>query len=76
MAQGVITLGEMRAKGMTMLEVACRRYERQGRLRVEQLITEHGLGCWTHGPSLRLTVRACGTRRPRMIAAACSQYAA
>jgi len=25
MAGGVITLGEMRAKGMTMLEVACRR---------------------------------------------------
>ena len=38
---GVITLGEMRAKGMTMLEVACRRCERQGRLRFERLIAEH-----------------------------------
>ena len=69
MAQGVITLGEMWAKRMTMLEVACRRCERQGRLRIERLIAEHGPGCWTRGPSLRLTVRACGTLQ--MIAAAC-----
>ena len=41
MFKGVITLGEMRAKGMTMLEVACRRCERQGRLRIERLIAEH-----------------------------------
>lgn len=41
---GVITLGEMRAKGMTMLEVACRRCERQGRLRIERLVAEHGAG--------------------------------
>jgi hypothetical protein len=44
MANGVITLGEMRAKGMTMLEVACRRCERRGRLRIERLIAEHGSG--------------------------------
>jgi len=41
---GVIALGEMRAKGMTMLEVACRRRERQGRLRIERLIAEHEAG--------------------------------
>ena len=44
MAQGVITLGGMRAKGMVMLEVACRRCERRGRLRIERLIAEHGSG--------------------------------
>ena len=44
MAGGVTTLGEMRAKGMTMLEVACRRCERRGRLRIERLIAEHGAG--------------------------------
>lgn len=44
MAGGVITLGEMRAKGMTMLEVACRRCERRGRLRIERLIAGHGTG--------------------------------
>jgi hypothetical protein len=42
MADGVITLGAMRAKGMTMLEVACRRCERRGRLRISRLIAEHG----------------------------------
>jgi hypothetical protein len=30
-AGGIITLGEMRAKGMVMLGVACRRCERRGR---------------------------------------------
>jgi hypothetical protein len=44
MAAGVITLGEMGAKGMTLLEVACRRCERRGRLRSERLIAEHGSG--------------------------------
>lgn len=29
---------------MTMLEVACRRCERRGRLRIERLIAEHGSG--------------------------------
>ena len=41
---GVITLAEMQAKGMTMLEVACRRCERRGRLSIERLIAEHGAG--------------------------------
>jgi len=27
-----------------MLEVACRRCERRGRLRIERLIAEHGVG--------------------------------
>jgi hypothetical protein len=44
MAGGVITLGEMRAKRMVMLDVACRRCERRGRLRIERLIAEHGSG--------------------------------
>ena len=44
MAQGVITLAEMRAKGITMLEVACNRCERRGRLRIARLIAEHGTG--------------------------------
>jgi len=44
MAHGVIKLGEMRAKGMTVLEVACRRCERRGRLRIERLIAEYGSG--------------------------------
>ena len=37
-----MTLGEMRAKGMTILEVACHRCERRDRLRIERLIIEHG----------------------------------
>lgn len=44
MAGGVITLGEKRAKGMTMLAVACNRCERRGRLKIERLIAEHGTG--------------------------------
>ena len=36
----MITLGDMAAKGMTMLEVACRRCDRQGRLSIARLIAE------------------------------------
>ena len=53
----VITLGEMRAKGMTMLEVACHRCERRGRLRIAWLIAEHGAGVLDGAPLLRQTVR-------------------
>jgi hypothetical protein len=38
-----ISLGDMRAKGMTMLAVACRRCERRGRLRIARLIAEYGV---------------------------------
>jgi hypothetical protein len=39
MAGGVIMLGEMRDKGMTMLEVAYRECERRGRLSIARLRT-------------------------------------
>jgi hypothetical protein len=35
-------VGEMRAKGMVMLEAACGRCDRPGRLQIERLIAEHG----------------------------------
>ena len=38
----MITLGDMAAKGMTMLEVACRRCDRRGRFSIARLIAEHG----------------------------------
>jgi hypothetical protein len=37
-----ITLGDMADKGMTMLEVACRKCPRRGRLSIARLIAEHG----------------------------------
>jgi hypothetical protein len=37
-----ISLGDMRAKGMTMLAVACNKCERRGRLRIARLIAEYG----------------------------------
>jgi hypothetical protein len=40
--KGVITLGDMEAKGMCMLVVACRRCERRDRLSIARLIAEHG----------------------------------
>jgi hypothetical protein len=42
MPSGMITLGDMANKGMTMLEVACRRCDRRGRLSIARLIAEHG----------------------------------
>jgi hypothetical protein len=38
---GSITLGELRGK-LDMLEVACHRCDRRGRLSLERLIAEHG----------------------------------
>ncbi len=40
--RGVISLGDMADKGMTMLEVACRKCPRRGRLSIARLIAEHG----------------------------------
>lgn len=39
---GVITSGDMERKGMVVLEVACRKCERCGRLSIARLIAEHG----------------------------------
>jgi hypothetical protein len=39
---GTITLGAMRARGMKILEVACTRCDRHGRLSIARLIAEHG----------------------------------
>jgi hypothetical protein len=36
-----VTLGDLAGK-ITMLEIACRRCERRGRLRIAQLIAQHG----------------------------------
>lgn len=40
MTTGLITLGQIQWKGMTMLEVACHHCERRGRLRIARLIDE------------------------------------
>jgi hypothetical protein len=40
--KGVISSGDMEQRGMRMLEVACRRCERRGRLSIARLIAEHG----------------------------------
>jgi hypothetical protein len=40
--RGSITLGELQSK-LTMLEVACHRCERRGRVSVARLIEEHGV---------------------------------
>ena len=40
--KSTITLGDMQDKGMTMLEVACRKCPRRGRLSIARPIAEHG----------------------------------
>jgi hypothetical protein len=56
----MVTLGDMRAKGMTMLEVSCDRCGRRGRLRIARLIAEHGAE--KHGDLRQLIAHDC----PRM----------
>ena len=43
-AIGAVTLGQVCASGVVMLEVACRRCPRKGRYRVTRLIDRHGAG--------------------------------
>jgi hypothetical protein len=42
MRDGAVTLGDI-ARQITMLEVACSRCERRGRLRLASLIAQHGV---------------------------------
>ena len=42
--RGSITLGELQGKRLTMLEIACSRCDRAGRLRFDKLIARHGAG--------------------------------
>ena len=53
--RGSITLGELRGK-LDMLDVACRRCDRRGRLRLDRLIAEHGEGAGL--PDLRVLLAA------------------
>jgi hypothetical protein len=39
---GTISVGAMRARGMKMLDVACNRCDRHGRLSIARLIAERG----------------------------------
>lgn len=55
-----ISLGDMEAKGMRMLEVACRKCARHGRLSIARLIAEHGRD--DHGDLCALIAHDC----PRM----------
>jgi hypothetical protein len=57
---GTITLGAMRARGMKMLEVACKGWGRHGRLSIARLIAEHGTE--NYGDLRRLIAHDC----PRM----------
>ena len=49
MTGGTISLGEIAAR-LTMVEVACNRCDRRGRLNVARLVEEHGAAC--PGPDL------------------------
>jgi hypothetical protein len=60
--KGVISLGDMADKGMTMLEVACRRCDRQGRLSIARLIAE--LVSFADGKLARIAFQAVVSARP------------
>jgi len=44
MTTGAVTLGELKERGIRMLEVACSKCERRGRLRLDRLAAKHGAG--------------------------------
>ena len=62
--RGSITLAEVKGK-LTMLEVACHRCDREGRINVERLIEEHGAdtGFPIYGKVSRAIASTRGQRR-------------
>ena len=66
-----ITLGDLAGR-ITLLEIACRRCERRGRLRVDQLLERHGdMGLPELGDVLRSD---CPQREAAAIGERCSVY--
>jgi len=63
-SRGSITIGELQGK-LTMLEVACHRCERRGRVSLSRLIEEHGaaMGCPICGRASRAIASTRGQRR-------------
>ncbi|MFL5280949.1 MAG: hypothetical protein ACJ8AW_08095 [Rhodopila sp.] len=72
MKGAAITLGDVAAK-FTILEVACRRCDRRGRLRVDRLIDQHGadMGLPEMGDILR---GDCPKRESALTSERCSLY--
>ena len=60
--EGNILLGEVAARGATMLELDCGRCERHGRLSVQLLLAQYGTGCTGAGADRRLL----GPGRPQI----------
>jgi hypothetical protein len=68
----VVTVGDLVGR-ITMLEVACRRCERRGRLRVDQLIEQHGADMGL--PELGDVLRGdCPKREAAAVGERCSIY--
>jgi hypothetical protein len=73
MARDVILLGEIAARGATMLEIRCGRCDRHGRLSVARLLAEHGPNA-DFGAVMRKLVGDCPHRDEAQIQTRCDPY--
>jgi hypothetical protein len=73
MAQEAYSLGDIAARGATMLEIRCGRCDRHGRLSVARLLAVHGPDA-EFGAVMRLLVRDCSHRDEQQIQNRCDPY--
>ena len=73
MAKDVYSLGDIAARGATMLEIRCGRCDRHGRLSVARLLAEHGPNV-DFGAIMRGLVGDCPKRDAAQIQDRCDPY--
>jgi hypothetical protein len=72
-AKDVILLGEVAARGATMIEIRCGRCDRHGRLSVKRLLARYGPDA-AIGPIMRDQIGACLHRNDTQIQTRCDPY--
>jgi hypothetical protein len=73
MAKDVILLGEVAARGATMIEVRCGRCDRHGRLSVKRLLAQYGPDVAV-GHIMRAQIGECPNRDSSQIQNRCDPY--
>jgi hypothetical protein len=73
MAKDVILLGEVAARGATMIEVRCGRCDRHGRLSVKRLLAQYGPDVAV-GHIMRAQIGECQNRDSSQIKNRCDPY--
>jgi hypothetical protein len=73
MAKDLILLGEVAARGATMLEIRCRRCDRHGRLSVARLLAQYGPAVAVRH-IMQAQIGTCPNRNNAQLQTGCNPY--